>query len=88
MNETKLLSGTVTKVTGQSVAVAIDSDLENIDNQLNDNDVYKIIKLSNEITHKRIKKALVKIKEAKMNPRTENLAEVLFLQTPPQLVSV
>ena len=82
-NEEKLLTGTVTKVTSQSVSIAVDSDIENVDDQLNENDSFKIIKLSNEVTHKRIKKALLRIKEEKLNPRSEHLAEVLFLNTQP-----
>ncbi len=83
MNEAKLLSGTVTKVTGQSVSVAIDCDLENLDGLLNDNDVYKIIKLANEITYKRIKKALLRVKDSKLSPRSLHMANVLFLDTLP-----
>lgn len=87
MNETKILSGTVSKVSVQSVSVAIDGDLENIDEQLNENHVYKIIKLSNEITHKRIKKALLKIKDSKIGARSSHMADVLFLNTTPGQVS-
>lgn len=82
-SQKNLLTGTVTKVTSQSVSVAIDNEIENIDEQLNENDVFKIIKLCNDITHKRIKNALLTIKESKLNERSSHLADVLFLQTKP-----
>jgi ATP-dependent RNA/DNA helicase IGHMBP2 len=82
-NAKVMVSGTVTKVAPQSVSIAIDNDLEDLDNQLNDNDTYKIIKLSNDITYKRIKTALVALKEQKINQRSEHLADVLFLKVRP-----
>jgi ATP-dependent RNA/DNA helicase IGHMBP2 len=82
-NVKTLISGTVTKVAAQSVSVAIDSDLENLDAQLNDADSYKIIKLSNDITYKRIKTALVALKELKINQRSSHLADVLFQRVRP-----
>lgn len=85
-NEAKLLTGVVTKVHSQSVSIAIDTDLENLDDQLNENGVYKILKLSNEVTYKRIKRALTQVKESKLKQRSSNLADVLFLNTPPQQV--
>ena len=85
-NESKLLTGVVTKVHSQSVSLAIDADLENLDDQLNENGVYKILKLSNEVTYKRIKRALTQIKESKLKQRSSNLADVLFLKTAPQQV--
>ncbi len=78
-----MVSGTVTKVAAQSVSVAIDNDLEDLDNQINDNDTYKIIKLSNDITYKRIKTALVVLKNQKINQRSAHLADVLFLRVRP-----
>jgi len=83
MNESKILSGTVTKVTPQSVSIAIDCDLENLDDLLNDDDVYKIIKLSNEITYKRIKKALLRVKNSNLSTRSSHMADVLFLNSVP-----
>ncbi len=83
-----ILSGTVTKVTSQSVSVAIDNEIENVDEQLNENETFKIIKLCNDITHKRIKNALVTIKESKLNPRSSHLADVLFLQIQPDQVNL
>lgn len=85
-NEEKLLTGVVTKVHSQSVSIAIDTDLENLDDQLNETGVYKILKLSNEVTYKRIKRALTQVKESKLKQRSSNLADVLFLNTPPQQV--
>lgn len=70
-------------MTPQSVSVAVDNEIENIDEQLNENEIFKIIKLCNDITHKRIKNALVTIKESKLNPRSSHLADVLFLQAKP-----
>ena len=87
-NLKNILSGTVTKVTSQSVSVAVDNDIENLDDQTNENEVYKIIKLCNEITHKRIKNALVKLKEAKINDRTSHLADVLFLKVKPDKCNI
>ena len=89
LNDLKnILSGTVTKVTSQSVSVAVDNDIENLDDQTNENEVYKIIKLCNEITHKRIKNALVKLKESKINERTSHLADVLFLRVKPDKCNI
>lgn len=77
-NTKTLITGTVTKVTTQSISVAIENDIENLDNDLNDNDTYKLIKLCNDITHKRIKNALVAIKESKFNENSSKLADILF----------
>lgn len=79
-----LITGTVTKVAQQSVSIAIENDIETLDQDLNDNSLYKIIKLSNNITHKRIKNALVSLKEASMNERSSKLADVLFLNREPE----
>ena len=87
-NLKNVLSGTVTKVTGQSVCVAVDNDIENLDDQTNENEVYKIIKLCNEVTHKRIKNALVRLKEEKINARTSHLADVLFLRVKPDTCNI
>ena len=82
-NLKNIVTGTVTKVTAQSVAIAIDNDLENLDNELNENDTFKIIKLANDITYKRIKNALVSLKELKLNARSSHLADILFLRIRP-----
>lgn len=82
---TTLLTGTVTKSAGQTIQVAIDSDLENVDDQLNDNDTFKLIKLSNDVTYKRIKKALELIRdEQTLNQRASRLYDVLFLKSRPE----
>lgn len=77
-NQEKLLSGTVTKVTISSISIAIDNDLETIDEAINDNDLYKIIKLSNDITYKRIKNALLSIQNQKLNNLALNSVDILF----------
>lgn len=82
-NAKNIITGTVTKVTGQTVSIAIDNDLENLDDQLDDNGTYKIIKLYNDITYKRIKNALLRLKELKLNQRSSHLADVLFLKVEP-----
>lgn len=81
-----LITGTVTKVNQQSVSIAIDNDIETLEDDLNENTTYKIIKLSNDITHKRIKSALVRLKEANLNERSSRLADVLFLNRDPEQV--
>lgn len=87
-NEKNLISGTVTKVAPQSISIAIDKEIENLDEQLNENDVYKIIKLCNDITHKRIKTALLNLKDLKLNDRTSRLADVLFLNAKPDRCNI
>lgn len=87
-NEKNLLTGTVNKVTSQTVSVAIDSEIESIDEQLNENSAFKIIKLCNDVTHKRIKNALTILKESKLNERSSHLADVLFLQMRPDQVDL
>lgn len=79
-----LLTGTVTKISNQTISVAIDNDIETIDDSLNENDTYKIIKLCNEVTHKRIKSALVSIKENKVKDRSLHLFDVIFQTCRPQ----
>lgn len=81
-----LITGTVTKVGQQNISIAIENDIETLEQDLNDNGVYKIIKLSNDITHKRIKTALVSLKEANLNERSSRLADVLFLNREPEQV--
>lgn len=54
-NEKNLLTGTVNKVTSQTVSVAIDCEIESIDEQLNENTAFKIIKLCNDVTHNALK---------------------------------
>jgi ATP-dependent RNA/DNA helicase IGHMBP2 len=82
-----LITGTVTKVASQSISIAIDNDLENLDDQLNDNDSYKLIKLSNDITYKRIKNALTCLKELRLNTRSAHIYDVLFLKVKPDRIS-
>ena len=83
LNSSKnLITGTVTKVGQQSISIAIDNDIETVEENenLNENSKFKIIKLANEITHKRIKTALVALKEDKsINERSSKLADILFL---------
>lgn len=79
-----LITGTVTKVAQQNISIAIENDIETLDQDLNDASTYKIIKLSNDITHKRIKTALVSLKEANLNERSSRLADVLFLNREPE----
>lgn len=74
----------MTKVTPQSVSLAIDNDIETLEEDLNESQVYKIIKLSNSITHKRIKTALVTLKESTINDRASRIADVLFLNREPE----
>ena len=84
-NEKKLLTGTVTKVTAAAVSVAVDAEIENIDEQLNDDNVcFKLVKLCNEISHKRMKQALQKVKDSNLNTRCSHMADVLFMQAAPQ----
>lgn len=82
-----LITGTVTKVGQQNISIAVDNDIETLDDDLNENAVYKIIKLSNDITHRRIKNALVALKEANLNERSSKLADILFLNREPERVN-
>jgi hypothetical protein len=61
----------------------LDSEIENENNELNDDEVFKIIKLSNDITYKRMKNALDCILSTKFNPLTSYLADILFYQATP-----
>lgn len=81
-----LVTGTVTKVGQQSISIAIDNDIETVEDDLNEAQTYKIIKLSNDITHRRIKNALVGLKEANLGERGARLADVLFLEREPERV--
>ena len=63
--------------------MAIDSDIENVMDQLSELGTYKIIKLCNDISHKRIKGALMALKEGRMSTRTAHLADILFMQATP-----
>ncbi|CAF0704160.1 unnamed protein product [Brachionus calyciflorus] len=83
-NVKNLLTGTVTKVNNQSVSVAIDNEIENVDENLNESETYKLIKLCNDVTHKRIKNALVCVKENKCNERSLHLLDVLFQNVKPE----
>ena len=67
--------------------MAIDSEIESVYEQLRESETYKIIKLCNDVTHKRIKNALINLKEAKLNSRSAHLAQVLFLETRPDQVN-
>lgn len=42
-----------------------------------------MVKLCNDVTHKRIKKAIVNLKEAKLKDRASHLADVLYLKVQP-----
>jgi ATP-dependent RNA/DNA helicase IGHMBP2 len=87
-NIKNLKTGTVTKVTSQTIQIAIDNDADDDVDDLDEYDtVYKIIKLANDVTHKRIKGAISKLNDAhssKLNARTLHLRDVLFLKTQPQ----
>jgi ATP-dependent RNA/DNA helicase IGHMBP2 len=79
-----LLTGTVTKVTSQSVFVAVDSDLELLDEQLNESGTYKLIKLCNDVTYKRVRTAMENLRENKLNEPCMRMADVLFLKAKPE----
>lgn len=79
-----LITGIITKVGQRNISMAIDNDIETLDDDLNESLTYKIIKLSNDITYKRIKNALVSLKEANLNVRSSKLADVLFLNREPE----
>ncbi|RNA28636.1 DNA-binding SMUBP-2 [Brachionus plicatilis] len=81
-----VLTGTVTKVNNYSISVAIDNDIETIDDGLNENDTFKLLKLCNEVTHKRIKGALISIKENKVNSRSSHLFDVIFQNCQPEKI--
>lgn len=72
------LSGTVTKVTPTSIHVAIDNDRDNLADDLTDSDTYKLVKLCNDITHKRLKTALTRLQQT-----TTHLSDILFHQSEP-----
>ena len=76
-------SATVTKVTATSVVIALDSEIETQNDDLNDDEVYKIIKLSNEITYKRMKNALDCVLSEKLNSLTSHLADIIFYKATP-----
>jgi HrpA-like RNA helicase len=78
-----LITGTVTKVAQQSISIAIDSDIETLDDEFNENATYKILKLSNDITHKRIKAALLALKDSNNNSNSK-LTDILFLDREPE----
>ena len=83
LKQDSFFSATVTKVTTNSVIIALDSEIESHNDELNDDEVYKIIKLSNDITYKRMKSALDCILNAKINSQTSHLADILFYQATP-----
>ena len=72
------ITGTVTKVSQQTVSVAIDNEDADADEQLNDMDTYKLVKLCNDVTYKRIKSALQQLKSDKLSARASHLSDVLF----------
>ncbi len=59
-----------------------------MDDQLNESNVYKLIKLCNDVTHKRIKNALVNLKDMKLNDRASHLADVLFCNVKPEQCNI
>lgn len=77
----------MTKVAQQSISIAIDSDIETLDDEFNENATYKILKLSNDITHKRIKAALLALKDSNNNTNNNSnskLTDILFLDREPE----
>ncbi|XP_063968826.1 DNA-binding protein SMUBP-2-like [Lytechinus pictus] len=70
-----LASGIVSKVTGSSVAVAFEENVEGISR--GHDDTFKLTKLANDITYRRLKKALHELEEYRTGPAVR-LIEVLF----------
>eukprot|EP00057_Strongylocentrotus_purpuratus_P007910 XP_011662384.1 PREDICTED: DNA-binding protein SMUBP-2 [Strongylocentrotus purpuratus] len=70
-----LASGIVSKVTGSSIAVAFEENVEGI--ARGHDDTYKLTKLANDVTYKRLKKALHELEEYRTGPAVR-LIEVLF----------
>lgn len=78
------LSATVTRVTSNSITIALENEIENQELDLNDDDeVYKLIKLTNDITYKRMKYALETILNQKYTTNITHLVDILFYQTQP-----
>uniref|UniRef100_A0A4W3IA86 DNA-binding protein SMUBP-2 n=1 Tax=Callorhinchus milii TaxID=7868 RepID=A0A4W3IA86_CALMI len=71
----QLASGIVTRVTQKSVTVAIDDTNDQL--TLDDESSYKLLKLANDVTYKRLKKALNALSQHHAGPAS-NLIGVLF----------
>ena len=70
-----ILSGIVVKVEVSSIDVAFDDDIKPIDEDI---DVFNLIKLSNDVTHRRLKSALNSLKK---NGFSHHLVQTLFGET-------
>ncbi|XP_074649779.1 DNA-binding protein SMUBP-2-like [Tubulanus polymorphus] len=85
-----IVSGVISHVHKNSINVAID-DATDVD--LDDNQRYRLLKLANDVTYKRLKRALENLRTFRSGP-AGNLIDILFaesdlrpsLQTPPDLV--
>ncbi|XP_077978180.1 DNA-binding protein SMUBP-2-like [Glandiceps talaboti] len=74
-----IASGIVLNVKDSSVTIAFDESSENL--SLSDDSLYKITKLANDITYKRIKRALDDLERCHSSP-SQHLIDVLFGMTP------
>ncbi|XP_007902991.2 DNA-binding protein SMUBP-2 isoform X1 [Callorhinchus milii] len=80
----QLASGIVTRVTQKSVTVAIDDTNDQL--TLDDESSYKLLKLANDVTYKRLKKALNALSQHHAGPAS-NLIGVLFGTSEPSTPS-
>ncbi len=79
LDDKSCLSGTVIKVTESSISIAFDNELDNVYEDLDDNTNYKLIKLCNDVTHKRIKNAILTVKDySKLSAHAANLFDIAF----------
>ncbi|XP_020040567.1 DNA-binding protein SMUBP-2 isoform X1 [Castor canadensis] len=72
----QLASGILTRITQRSVTVAFDES-HDFQLSLNRENSYRLLKLANDVTYKRMKKALITLKKHHVGPAS-SLIEVLF----------
>ncbi len=78
-NETiVLVSGVVLKVEQNSIDVAFDKDISPLNDNNDENKMFNLIKLTNDVTHRRLKSALNDLKKYSLS---HNLIHVLFGET-------
>ncbi|XP_070564709.1 LOW QUALITY PROTEIN: DNA-binding protein SMUBP-2-like [Ptychodera flava] len=80
-----IASGILTKVREVSVTVAFDESYDSL--SLSEQDLYTITKLANDVTYKRIKKALNDM-DGRHTVRSYHLMDVLFGIAPPQVTTM
>jgi DNA polymerase alpha-associated DNA helicase A len=88
LDKKSCLSGTVIKVTESSISVAFDTELDHVYEDLDETTSYKLIKLCNDVTHKRLKGAIQTVQDfSKLSPQASCLFGILFENTRPCEIS-